>query len=145
MKNSLWRFKDVVLDLDRVVAVTDDCVLTEGGHWLSVGDEAADALRKAIPVFPELPQDTCGTGRTTRPACSTESESGEVAARLSSVRPQLQRPSSPITSFPGKVPHAGKKPCPKGRSKATGKAAGGTPAPPAGAGHESEEAAVGSE
>jgi hypothetical protein len=49
-----WRFADVVLDLDDVVAVVGRMVHLRSGKEMDVGVAAADALRKATLPYPEL-------------------------------------------------------------------------------------------
>lgn len=95
-----WKFDDVVLDLDEVVMVRGNTVMLADGKEYGVGENAADAIRCAMPVFPSArSQDTGDTGQGD-PAVST-SDSLPSSKRAASVRARLERPSSSSTSFPG--------------------------------------------
>lgn len=50
------KFADVVLDIDEVVALVGGMVFLRDGREVGIGEKAADALMKATPPCPELPQ-----------------------------------------------------------------------------------------
>ena len=54
----LWRFGDDVIDLNQVAALVGRIVYLSDGREIGVGEKAADALRKAIPSYPEPPPGT---------------------------------------------------------------------------------------
>ena len=116
---SLFVFGDVALDLDKVVMVRGQSVLLDNGEEYGVGGAAADAIRKAIPSFPALPQGTCGTAPGACPARSIQSRSHRSSGKSSTVRAQLQGRSSDITSFPEKSSKEAKDttPAPKGKEE----------------------------
>ena len=60
----LWRFGDDVIDLNGVVALVGKIVYLRDGREIGVGEKAADALRKAIPSYPEPPPGTRDTKET---------------------------------------------------------------------------------
>ena len=49
--NRLWRFGNAVVALDKVLAVHDDMVLLEGGHWVQLGKAACKAIVEAMPFY----------------------------------------------------------------------------------------------
>ena len=99
---SLWRFGDVALDLDKVMLVADGCVVMADGKMYGVGVETANAVRSAIPAFRGPLQDTRGTAQTVSPVPRTASVPHEPQS--STVQAQLLCRTRPITSFPGHGP-----------------------------------------
>lgn len=86
------KFADVVLDIDEVVALVGGMVFLRDGREVGIGEKAADALMKATPPFPELPQDTCDKARKAS-RCSSK-QPVRHASRSSKAQAQLQRHSS---------------------------------------------------
>lgn len=54
-----WKFADLVIDPQEIVAVNGRTLYLRDGREMGVSVAAADALRKAIPSYPEPPQGTC--------------------------------------------------------------------------------------
>ena len=48
MNKCLRKYADVVIDTNKVLMVRKSLVLLDNGEWYDVGDEAADAMRKAF-------------------------------------------------------------------------------------------------
>jgi len=61
-----WRFADVVIDLNELVALVGEKVYLRDGREIGVGVAAADALRKAIPSYPEPQPGTRDKGKDSR-------------------------------------------------------------------------------
>ncbi|MBP1589121.1 MAG: hypothetical protein ILO10_02875 [Kiritimatiellae bacterium] len=45
----LVKFADAAVDLDKVVAVSDGLIFTEGGHLFAIGKKATTAIVNAMP------------------------------------------------------------------------------------------------
>jgi hypothetical protein len=89
-----WRFADVVLDLNEVVALVTNTVYLRDGRKMDVGVAAADALRKATPPYPELPQGIRDTGKDNLPSCVPTSRRQRTSqAKASKAQAQLQHRS----------------------------------------------------
>ena len=58
LEKDMWRFGDAIIDLNEVVAVVGTLVTLSDGKEIGVSDEAADALRAAIPPYPEPEQES---------------------------------------------------------------------------------------
>lgn len=56
MNKNFRKFSDVVIDTNKVVMVRKSLVLLDNGEWYDVGDEAADAMRKAFTPHCEREQ-----------------------------------------------------------------------------------------
>ena len=88
----IWRFGDDVIDLNEVAAMVNQKVYLCDGREMCVGDATADALRKAIPSYPEPQKGTCDKApKASRNSSSLPSVSG---ARASKARARLPRHSS---------------------------------------------------
>ena len=90
-----WRFADVVIDLNELVALVGEKVYLRDGREMGVGVAAADALRKAIPSYPEPPQGTRDKEKDSRLSRSpVPSPSRTDQARASKAQARLPRHSS---------------------------------------------------
>lgn len=94
LEKDMWRFGETIIDLNEVVAVVGDHVTLAGGKEIGIGDEAADALRAAIPPYPARPQDIRGKAEAGNPSSARRSSPpGNSQARVSKAQGRLRNRS----------------------------------------------------